>query len=139
MAKGLLDPSNAGGETAKDLFVNYSEYNKTLRTWFVTFGVGGPALFLATPSLAQKLYAAGHLDTVIWYFLAGSGLQILIAIINKFAGWYEYRACRENKIFGGFWGWVSSLFWLDQILDVLTVASFGYAIWTLCSVFLQNP
>ena len=31
----------------KEYFSAYTEYNKILRTWFVTFGVGGPLLLLA--------------------------------------------------------------------------------------------
>jgi hypothetical protein len=33
-------------EDAVGTFQAYAEYNKTLRTWFVAFGIGGPALFL---------------------------------------------------------------------------------------------
>lgn len=39
---------------ASESYSSYFEYNKILRTWFVAFGVGGPALFLINESIAKK-------------------------------------------------------------------------------------
>jgi hypothetical protein len=67
-------------DTLSGFFANYSEYNKALRTWFVTFGLGGPSLFLINENLARTLKQSGHMHTVLWPFLSGCVLQILIAI-----------------------------------------------------------
>jgi hypothetical protein len=49
---------------ASDNYTTYLEYNRVLRTWFVAFGIGGPALFLANDSVSKKLAAAGCLRTI---------------------------------------------------------------------------
>ena len=36
-------------------YATYLEYNKVLRTWFVAFAIGGPALFLANETLGKRL------------------------------------------------------------------------------------
>src|SRR5947207_1210929 len=48
----------------KEEFVAYTDYNKVLRSWFVAFGVGGPALFLINDQNRQRLKDAGDLRWV---------------------------------------------------------------------------
>ncbi len=45
--KAVANPNFASPNDEKiaaGSFAAYSEYNKTLRTWLVAFGIGGPAL-----------------------------------------------------------------------------------------------
>src|SRR5579863_7876767 len=81
-------------ETYKDLFANYSEYNKVLRTWFVTFGLGGVSVFLINDKLGTTLKASGYMPVIVYAFLVGCALQILIALINKNCAWHAYNTLR---------------------------------------------
>ncbi len=82
-------------EAAKESFSTYLEYNKVLRTWFVAFGVGGPALFLVNEKIAQRLASAGMLRDVAAFFLIGVAAQIIGALLNKTTNWYVYIAAYE--------------------------------------------
>ena len=35
-------------------FENYAEYAKTLRSWLVAYGIGGPVLFLTNKDAPEK-------------------------------------------------------------------------------------
>ena len=63
-------------------FEAYFEYNKALRTWFVAFGVGGPAMFLIHGDLARALQQSGNLKCVVGLFLTGAAAQITGTLIN---------------------------------------------------------
>jgi hypothetical protein len=71
-------------EEDASLFDVYMEYNKVLRTWFVAFGVGGPALFLVNEKIADRLAKAGCLREVAVLFLVGAGAQVVVAFLNSF-------------------------------------------------------
>lgn len=71
-------------------FEAYFEYNKALRTWFVAFGVGGPAMFLIHGDLARALQQSGNLKCVVGLFLTGAAAQITGTLINKICNWYMF-------------------------------------------------
>ena len=79
-------------EDVAGTFQAYAEYNKILRTWFVAFGIGGPAFFLVNDKLAGALVKEGQLRLVVSLFLAGAAAQILGAFLNKLANWYVYQS-----------------------------------------------
>ena len=58
-------------ETFKDLFANYMEYNKALRTWFVTFGLGGVSIFLINDKLGAALKLPAIPESSCSRFLEG--------------------------------------------------------------------
>lgn len=121
-------------------FQAYAEYNKILRTWFVAFGVGGPALFLVNDKLADALVKAGQLRLVVVLFLAGATAQIVGAFLNKVANWYMYQSMVSEDADGIFHTvseWFVDQFWPDMLLDVGTIAAFGYAAWLLLTVFAK--
>jgi hypothetical protein len=123
----------------KNEFSAYLEYNKILRSWFVAFGVGGPALFLINQQVSQRLVMKGQLTAVAAMFLGGTGSQVLGAAINKVSNWYVYRgaqdpAYQEKWRYKSF-NWVVQQFWIDIVLDALTVGLFGLATWRLLTVF----
>ncbi|MBI3706429.1 MAG: hypothetical protein HY246_01880 [Proteobacteria bacterium] len=130
------NPSPSGEESAKDFFTNYAEYNRALRAWFVTFGLGGPALFLVKPELVAPLKSTGNLRFVVLAFICGCTFQIGIALINKICAWYEYDSKRKSKPFRGFWRSVSDWFWLDILCDIGTVVLFATAIWIMLDTFV---
>lgn len=123
-------------------FKAYFEYNRVLRTWFVAFGVGGPALFLVNDEVAKRLSQARDLHLVVVLFLLGALAQVLGALLNKVANWYVYlgsadedfqKTCRYHIA-----DCLIDQFWIDVVLDVGTIATFGCAAWLMLSVFAKN-
>lgn len=112
-------------------FANYQESNKTLRTWFVTFGIGALTLFILHPEVVKPLKAVGSFGPIIKLYLAGCGAQIAVALINKFGGWHAYNAARDSDLESNwwyqFWAWLFSQFWLDMLADCLSLVTFGAA------------
>ena len=125
-----------------DSFSTYFEYNRVLRTWFVAFGVGGPALFLVNEAVAQRLAAEGQLRLVVVLFLIGAGAQVIGALLNKVANFYVYSSVLDEETTSSpkyaIASWLTRQFWIDIVLDVVTIAVFGYAAWLLLTVFASN-
>jgi hypothetical protein len=124
--------------SARDYYDNYAEYNRTLRAWFVIFGVGGPATLLAREGLAERLAAAGELGLVAALFVLGAAAQVLIALLNKTASWFAYhgelsKPFRRTRRYRAM-TWVNNQFWLDVAMDMVSIAAFATAIWRLFSV-----
>jgi hypothetical protein len=127
-------------EDVAGTFQAYAEYNKILRTWFVAFGVGGPALFLVNDKLADALVKAGQLRLVVILFLAGATAQVAGAFLNKVANWYVYQSMVSEGADGILYAaadWFVNQFWPDILLDIGTIAAFGYAAWLLLTVFAK--
>lgn len=112
-------------------FKVYEEYAKTLRTWLVAYGVGAPVLFVTNKDVSNKLAASHAGACIAELFLAGVGLQIFLAMVNKTVMWANYWSERnpdeaEKKRFR-FASWVSSQYWIDFSIDVFTLLFFGAA------------
>jgi hypothetical protein len=126
-------------QDGKEELSAYLEYNKILRSWFVAFGVGGPALFIINADIGQKLAATGQLTLVSALFLVGAGSQVIGALINKTSNWYVYRGARDAayQAKGRYimCRWIVVQYWFDVVVDVLSVAAFGLATWRLLTVF----
>lgn len=139
------EPSPSTETRAEDgsgSFATYLEYNRVLRTWFVAFGIGGPALFLVNDDIARRLSEAQELRWVVLLFLTGAAAQVIGAFINKVANWYVYLS-RADENANSKWlyevaDWLIEQFWIDVILDVLTIAVFGIAAWEVLTVFAGN-
>lgn len=118
----------------------YIEYNKALRTWFVSFGVAGPAYFLVNEKVAQALAKAGTLRLVAGCFLFGVAAQVLGTLLNKAANWYVYGiderliGTRRHRL-GEF---LLRQFWIDLLIDVATICAFGVAAWHMFTVFAKD-
>ena len=123
----------------KEYLAKYTEYNHTLRAWFVAFGVGGPVTFLINDILRAELIVKGVITEIAVLFLIGAGAQIFIALINKISNWCSYYAETNSEFKDGyinkFFSWLVRQFWIDVILDLLTIYVFGKAIWTLITIF----
>lgn len=137
----IATPENLDDDGA-DGFNAYLEYNRVLRTWFVAFGVGGPALILVNEKVAASLSATGQLRLVVLLFLVGASAQVLGALLNKIANWYVYVCTVDPKLKGSprqrFADWVISQFWIDIGIDFVTISSFGAAAWFLLTVFAKG-
>ena len=140
-SRGSGDTPATEEDDGSDGFSAYLEYNRVLRTWFVAFGVGGPALFLVNDKLATSLAAADQLRLVVFLFLAGATAQVLGALLNKIANWYVYICAIDPSLKGSrrqrFADWLIAQFWIDVAIDVATIASFGAAAWFLMTVFAK--
>ena len=131
--------SSTNEKIAAGSFAAYSEYNKTLRTWLVAFGIGGPALFMTNDTVAKRLATVGTLKMVVALFLVGAGVQVLGALLNKACNWYVYQAYSPDGV-QGTWRhqcseWLTSHFWIDVSLDLVSISVFGCALWLLFTVF----
>ena len=69
----MTDTVERAYDAAIGYYGNYQEYNKLLRTWFVAFGIGGPALLYSKPELLQELSDTDR-SRIVWAFLLGSAI-----------------------------------------------------------------
>ena len=125
-----------GNQAAKEHFTNYAEYAKTLRTWLVAYGIGAPVLFVTNPEVAKQVKSSGVGSCIVYLFMIGVALQIVIALVNKWAAWHmyygeedsNYRAKKSYKR----WEWINSQTRIDLCLDTLSIACFVVAtVWVL--------
>jgi hypothetical protein len=75
------DPTTAPKDSA--LYEPYAEFARTLRTWFVAYGVGAPALLLTNKELWRAVQGSGDARRIAEYFLAGAVVQIIEALLYK--------------------------------------------------------
>lgn len=117
-------------ETADTLFDDYNEFAKVLRTWFVAWGIGGPVLFATNLTVRAKLTASGHARFITLLFLAGVGLQVILAILNKTALWLCYAAKREERAPTRWAHWWAYDFCSEFAIDACSFGTFALAtIW----------
>ena len=122
-----------------ELFKAYFEYNRVLRTWFVAFGIGGPVLFLVNDDIATRLNESQSLMCVVTLFLIGAASQVIGSLINKIANWYVYIGTISKEILETrrfkLSEWLIDQFWIDIVIDLITIVAFGWAIWTMLTVY----
>lgn len=114
-------------------FDAYQEYSKVLRTWFVVYGIGGPVLLFTNDAFTKALKASGEGKSLVALFLAGVALQVGLAALNKFSMWGIYFGEFKNDFKGTcryrLSHWFSEQFWIDCVVDVLTLVLFAVATW----------
>ena len=69
-------------------FQAYAEFAKTLRTWFIAYGIGAPALVLSNKDLWITVKNSGCLAYIAFLFLVGVAFQVIRAFIYKNAMWH---------------------------------------------------
>jgi hypothetical protein len=123
-ASGDKPPDDVEFDAANALAA-YGEYSKTLRTWLVAFGVGGPALILVNARISAALLAAGCLRQVALAFLIGVATQVLNAFINKMANWAVYRGTFSDpgNWFSAIGDWIVDQFWIDVFWTLSQLAA----------------
>jgi hypothetical protein len=123
--KARASPEETGFHSA------YSDFARNLRLWLLAYGVGLPLVFFESEKAWDALGKDGAVRPFVYLFLSGIGIQILAAIIYKSAMWYLYMG--ELKILSEkAWRhkvseWLSTAYWLEFLLDLLTIAAFGIA------------
>jgi hypothetical protein len=117
----------------------------------VAYGIGGPILFLVSKDAPATVSKSPHLRAIVALFVFGVGLQILLALVNKWAAWQMYRGAyslyRCNSGFQGedfhhdtktykVWRWINTQSWIDFTCDVLSLIVFSSATWLVLKVLL---
>lgn len=118
----------------------YEEYNKSLRVWLLSFGIGAVVLLISNPDLARKFANAPTKSSVVTLFLIGCAIQVFIAFINKVCSWCMYNGDLNEEFTQTYYykiaDAVNSWFWLDVLLDLATIILFGFAIYKTADIFL---
>ncbi len=113
------------------IYKTYEEHMKTLRAWYVGYGIGGPLLYITQPTFAKAVVEHGTVRTVGLLFLLGVLLQVVLALLNKWVNWgnYYYEAhpdVTRGKIYNACQS-ISKQAWLDILVDLLTLVFFAWA------------
>jgi hypothetical protein len=119
----------------------YEEHARTLRTWLVAYGIGGPVLILSQEAIWKQITKMGSLPLVAKLFLAGVVLQVVLAAVNKSAMWalycgevdLEYAKTKRYK----FGSWLSEKYIIDLALDLSSMVLFAWATYA-CFVALTT-
>lgn len=132
-------------------FANYAEYSKTFRSWMVAYGIGGPILLLTNKDAPQALAKSPQLLTIVTLFVLGVGLQIVLALINKWAAWHMYRGAyalhqyvhddpdgdeHHSTRTYAVWRWINKQSWIDFLIDIGALATFSVATWIVLRILL---
>jgi len=109
----------------------YSDYTKTLRTWLVAYGVGGPVLFVTQDMIAKPVIESGKAFWIVCLFLVGVAAQVFIALVNKYVNWYLYNKADptqpRNENVHRRVDWLSERIGLDVSMDIISIVAFGWA------------
>ena len=119
----------------------------------VAYGIGGPVLLLTSKDAPQALAKSPQLNMIVTLFVLGVGLQIVLALINKWAAWHMYRGAyalyqSEQSDPDGddhhstrtykFWRCINKQSWIDFLVDVAALVSFSNATWTALRILLST-
>lgn len=108
----------------------YIQYARTLRAWFVAYGIGVPVLLVSQEFIAKAIIKAGTGELITWLFLIGVAVQVLAAFLYKYAMSYLYF----DEFGGELEGtrrlrcaiWLSNAIWLEMLFDVVSVVLFSW-------------
>lgn len=123
----------------------YKEYNKSLRTWLVAYGVALPALFITSKDAKDFLLSIPGYKALIAVFLIAVATQIVGTFLNKYVAWCAYHRndCNTKGVncshFIQGMADLENSIKIDLWFDVITVLLFGVAtIWLLLSDVCVN-
>lgn len=137
MAKEL---NKNDSNSANEYFGCYAEFAKTLRTWFIAYGIGAPILFLSNNTTWEIIRSSGNIRLITYGFLLGVLLQVIEAFLYKNAMWYLYRGEEnpqiKNKMRYKASYNVSEYYWLEFLLDILTLICFVTATWKVVCILI---
>lgn len=119
----------------------YSEYNKTLRSWLVAYGIAVPALFVTSKDAKEFLLQSCNFKFIIITFLLGVLAQVLISFLNKFVSWCAYHRddckLRDGVPCKPYFSKVAKLensIWIDVSLDICTLLFFAISTYMLLNI-----
>lgn len=118
----------------------YAEHAKTLRQWFVAFGVGAPVALIANDKMWTKVADSGRASMIVDLFLAGVIIQLCIAMLYKYANSAHYCShlglMPDDSPVYDFLARSSASFWLEVIVDIVTTVFLGTATWMAAHIVL---
>ena len=121
-------------------FENYADYSRTLRTWLVAYGIGGPVLFVTNDKVAERIAKSGQSSDIVALFLFGVGLQVALSFVNKWAAWHMYRGAEDAEYQQTapyrLWHAINKQSWLDLAVDFASLVALALASWKVLNVFL---
>jgi hypothetical protein len=130
-------------ESKSEFYAPYAEFAKTLRTWFVAYGIGGPVIFLSNDTALLALMKSGRFACIGLLFLLGGAVQVFSALLNKHSMWYLYAgdvySSNRGKASYKLSSWYADQGWIDVVLDSVTVVLFGLATWVAFSAVVNTP
>lgn len=96
--------------------------------------IGGAVLFISKTDLFAK-FPPSTKKIIIFAFLLGVLVQVLLAFWNKMGHWFIYRGeddpfYKSRKIYK-FWYKATEWFWIDMSVDIVTFFSFIFAAYKL--------
>ena len=124
-------------------YKTFEEYSKTVRGWFIAYGVGAPVLFLTQQHISKEIVKSGKGTCIILLFLSGVVIQILIAIINKWNNWFIYlkydnaKELKDQTAVVKFCCRLSEQAWIDIVIDILSFTLFIIATSKVLFIFLK--
>lgn len=109
----------------------YLEYNKTIRVWFVGYGIGTPVLILTQKHLYDQFTRSENAWLISMLYLAGVLIQVVSSIVNKWTNWVRYNEYLGLRTYPK---WLHNFadswrdtFWANAALDVVTALIFSGA------------
>jgi len=109
----------------------YAEFAKTLRTWFIAYGIGAPALVLSNKDLWNLVKGSGSLTWIAVLFLLGVTFQVIEAFIYKTAMWHLYVGESDEEHMKTWWyrmaDRVSESYQLELFFDIGAFVFFAIA------------
>jgi hypothetical protein len=117
----------------------YAAFARTLRLWFIAYGIGGPASVLANDGMANAIKASGYGPLIAYTFFGAVGLQVLLAVVFKYSMWFQYRAEYDETVQKswqhGVACWIGETYWLEAAGDLITLFLFGSVTFLLIGIF----
>ncbi|MGH8373283.1 MAG: hypothetical protein ACRETO_11215 [Gammaproteobacteria bacterium] len=108
----------------------YIQYARTLRAWFVAYGIGVPVLLVSQEFIAKAIIKAGTGELITWLFLIGVAVQVLAAFLYKYSMNYLYFDEFSDELEGTrrlkFAIWLSNAIWLEMLFDVVSIGLFSW-------------
>ncbi len=106
---------------------NRSKYEancRLLRTWFIAYGVGAPAVILSNQHILAKVVNSGHALCITLFFLGAVFVQITSAIIVK--GVFNTDEKEWEGYIGRFWD-KHARFLEGTVVDWITLGLYAAA------------
>jgi hypothetical protein len=115
----------------KGFFDSYASLAQTFRGWLVAYGIGVPVLFLSRDPVMGALKNIPDARYVILAYLVGTVLQAALVWMCKLCMWWAYleemHAISKVSLRYRFTDWFTNTFWIEGLVDFLTVGLFVYA------------
>ena len=130
------------GTGKDDYYKVYEGHSLTLKAWLVSYGVGAPVLLMTNESIWSSFRQSECASAIALLFLIGVGLQVVLASVNKTIMWYIYRGDDDPEFqLTKCYRWsctIGDLFWIDIIVDFITILLFGWATYSIFTLMFTT-